>query len=58
MQLLGMPQIRELLPVSKTTIYTLIKRKGFPPPVKILSRTLWRRDLVEQWIRQQAGEVA
>jgi predicted DNA-binding transcriptional regulator AlpA len=57
-QLLTTTQIRELLPVSRSTIYILIRTQGFPPPVKILRRSLWRRDLVESWIRQQAGVVA
>jgi len=54
-KLISTEQIQHLLPVSRTTIYTLIRKREFPPPVKIGRRSLWRLDLVESWIRQQAG---
>lgn len=58
MVMLNIDQTKALLKVSRTTIYVLMKRKKFPRPVKILSRSLWRRDQVESWIRRQAGAKA
>lgn len=51
MQLLTMRQLLARVPVSRGTIYNLIKDEGFPKPVKIGSRSLWRADAVDAWAK-------
>lgn len=46
---------RTLGGVSAATIYNLIKRDGFPSPVKIGARSFWPYGEVDDWRRAQAN---
>ncbi|MBU2644461.1 AlpA family phage regulatory protein [bacterium] len=54
-----MKELRQLLPVSKVTIYNLMRERGFPKQIK-LSPTLvvWRESEVREWIEAQAVDEA
>jgi len=56
---LRMKELRQLLPVSKVTIYNLMRERGFPKQIK-LSPTLvvWRESEVREWIEAQAVDEA
>ncbi len=38
-------------PMSRTTLYRLIQRGDFPPPVKFGSRSYWKSDEIEDAIQ-------
>lgn len=57
MTLLDMARVRELVPVSRRTIYALIETDGFPPGRKIRgrgNRRLWPEAEVRAWIERQS----
>lgn len=54
MQVLRMPQVRELTGLPRSTLYLYVKRSQFPKPVKLGVRTVgWIKEEVEQWLRQR-----
>jgi prophage regulatory protein len=51
---LRQPQVLQLVPISKSTLWRRIKAKTFPQPVKLSVRvTAWRAEDVLGWIAQQ-----
>lgn len=52
LRFLRMEQVQELFPVSRMTIYRLIKDGKFPAPRKLGGRSVWRyakvRDFVDR----------
>lgn len=47
--------ILDLIPISRSHVWEMIKRKEFPSPVKLSRRiSAWRLDEVEAWIRNRA----
>ena len=54
-KLLTLPEVAEALRCSRAQVYTLIKRDGFPRPVKIGQRnSTWLASEVQEWIEAQA----
>jgi predicted DNA-binding transcriptional regulator AlpA len=52
--LLTIGEVRERVPVSRPTIYALIKRAAFPKPRKLPGKgnvSWWEREAVEAWAR-------
>ncbi len=55
-ELLTAPEVAKILRCSKAQVYVLIRRDGFPSPLKVGQRSsLWLRSEVEGWIEQQAA---
>lgn len=54
-QLLRRPQVLALAGFKTTTLYELIKRGEFPPPVRIGNTAMvaWPADDVTNWIKEQ-----
>lgn len=52
-KLLGDVEAASTVGVSVATIWRLTRIGGFPKPIKIGFRTLWRSDEVEDWIKQE-----
>jgi len=51
--LLKLSDVIELTSLSKSTIYRLVKRGEFPPPLKIGDQcSRWRREDLKQWTAQ------
>jgi prophage regulatory protein len=51
---LRQPQVLQLVPISKSTLWRRIEAKTFPKPVKLSVRvTAWRAEDVYSWIAQQ-----
>lgn len=46
----------EVLGISRQAMYVLIHQEGFPT-LKVGSRRLISRELLAQWVREQAGGV-
>jgi predicted DNA-binding transcriptional regulator AlpA len=49
-RLLGLPELRSLVPLSKSKLYDLIARSRFPRPVKVDRSAFWRLSEVEAWM--------
>lgn len=46
--------VRELLKISHSTLYALIKRKDFPPPLHLSVRAIgWRKRDIERWLQDR-----
>ena len=56
--LIRLPQVKHLVPLSRSSIYAAVKDKTFPSPVRIGVRAVaWRQSEVEDWLaaRPYAG---
>lgn len=50
-QLLRLPQVRQIVPYSRSEIYRLISLRQFPQPIKIGARSVaWDSELIQDWI--------
>ena len=54
-KLLTLPELVDVLKCSKSTVYVLIRREGFPVPFKVGRNNCWIADEVEEWLAQQAA---
>jgi predicted DNA-binding transcriptional regulator AlpA len=48
-------QVREILPVSRSTLWRWCRSGIFPKPVMLNNSKFWRSDLVAAWVDQQRG---
>lgn len=49
-----LPQVREVVPYSRSEIYRLISLGQFPKPIPIGARAVaWDMDEVQSWIRER-----
>lgn len=53
MQLYSLAQLLKIVPVSRMTIYRLIKKKEFPKPVKVGNRNLWKSTTIDTWLKNK-----
>ena len=50
-RILRLPQVTEVTQLSRSTLYALVKKGGFPPPVKLASRASgWIESDILDWI--------
>lgn len=50
-RILRLPELRQKLGLSRTSIYELIKSAGFPRQIKLTTRASgWRLSAVERWL--------
>lgn len=50
-QLLRRVHVEEITGLKRSTIYAMVKRGEFPPPVKITTKAVgWKSDEIFQWI--------
>lgn len=53
--LMRCPEVLDLVPLSKSTLYLMIQQGSFPAPVKLGRRAVaWRLADVEAWIKCRA----
>ncbi len=53
-QLLRLPQVRQIVPYSRSEIYRLVGLRQFPQPIKIGARSVaWLADDIEAWIESR-----
>lgn len=53
-RLLKLPQVRERVALSTSTIYDLMLRGEFPRPVKVGERAVaWPSSAIQNWIEQR-----
>jgi predicted DNA-binding transcriptional regulator AlpA len=59
MQVLRIGTLAKKLGVHRSTVYRVIDRPGFPPPVFVLGTTKgWLEHEVEEWLQQQRKPAA
>ena len=56
-QLLTVASVLERLAISRTTLWALETRGGFPPRIKLGRSVRFRASDVDRWIAAQAGET-
>lgn len=55
LRLFNVGTLIELLSISRSTLYRLMKADGFPRPVSLGSRNLWRGDDVKRWLDMRSS---
>ena len=56
LKLLNEEQLREVLQLSRSSVYRLLRCGALPKPVRVGLRTRrWNLNDVEQWLRERAG---
>ncbi len=54
---ISQPQVQEIIPYSRSTIYSLIAAGDFPAPVKLGPRaSAWVKSEVEAWAESRIAE--
>lgn len=54
--LLRMPELTKKLGVSRSSVYKMIKERGFPPPVKLGRIAAWRLSDVAAYLNEDAPD--
>jgi len=53
-RLFRLPNVREVVGLSRSEIYRLIALKQFPSPIPLSGRTVaWPSDVIQDWVRQR-----
>jgi len=56
--LVGIPEIAELLDVSRQYAHRLADREDFPEPeVELASGRVWKREAIERWARANGRDI-
>lgn len=55
LRMLRIDQVLELFPISKVSLYRLIREKKFPAPEKIGGTSVWASEDLREW-RQQSRQ--
>lgn len=58
LRMLRIEQVTDLFPVSRVTLYRLIKTGDFPEPVKMGRTSLWRCSELKRWIEANRKPVS
>lgn len=51
LRMLRIEQVLELFPISRVSLYRLIREKKFPPPEKLGGVSLWSNEDLRAWRR-------
>ncbi len=54
--LMRIPQILEIMPISRATFCSMVKNGEFPKPIKIGRSSLWTQEQVQAYIRERISE--
>lgn len=49
-RLLNIDQVREFIPVARSTIYDQVAKGALPKPIKLGKRSLWRESDIQAYI--------
>lgn len=50
MRFLRIDEVLVVVPVSKATLYRMIKRKEFPPPCRVGGSSMWPSTDLREWV--------
>ncbi len=53
--LIRIPQILEMLPISKSKFWLMVQKGEFPKPIKIGRSSFWMIEQVQDFIRGKVG---
>ena len=54
--LMRIPQILEVMPISKSKFWLMVQKGEFPKPIKIGRSSFWTIDQVQTFIRERTRE--
>jgi prophage regulatory protein len=54
--LMRIPQILEIMPISRATFCSMVKNGEFPKPIKIGRSSLWTQEQVQAYMRKKISE--
>jgi prophage regulatory protein len=54
--LIRIPQILEMLPISKSKFWLMVQKGEFPKPIKIGRSSFWTIEQVQDFIRRKVGK--
>lgn len=54
--LMRIPQILEVMPVSKSKFWLMVQKGEFPKPIKIGRSSFWTIEQVQAFIRERSGQ--
>ena len=54
--LMRIPQILDIIPISRATFCSMVKNGEFPKPIKIGRSSLWTQEQVQAYIRERISE--
>jgi prophage regulatory protein len=53
-RVIGQKELLQKLPISRTTLWRLIRAKKFPPPLQLSANRIgWFEDEVDRWLESQ-----
>jgi predicted DNA-binding transcriptional regulator AlpA len=53
LDLVGVPEIAEILGVSRPSVWRYVRRNDFPDPdAQVSGKRLWKRSAVERWAKK------
>jgi predicted DNA-binding transcriptional regulator AlpA len=55
-ELLTRPEVEALIKFKRSTIYTKIKKDGFPDSITLGGRAVWRKSAVMAWVEEKAAQ--
>ena len=54
--LMRIPQILEVMPISKSKFWLMVQKGEFPKPIKIGRSSFWTIEQVQAFIRERSGQ--
>ncbi|QWD91645.1 AlpA family transcriptional regulator [Polynucleobacter sp. MWH-Braz-FAM2G] len=54
--LMRIPQILEVMPVSKSKFWLMVQKGEFPKPTKIGRSSFWTIEQVQNYLRERTGQ--
>src|SRR5690606_11994103 len=52
-RLIGKPEVQALLSISERTLENLVRRRRFPPPLRLGKTVRWAEPVVQSWLQLQ-----
>ena len=53
MELVGKKDVTSWLGISERTLEQMVRRRQFPPPLRLGKTARWARDVVDAWLQAQ-----
>lgn len=50
LRLLRIEQVLDLIPISRNTLYRMVKANEFPPPYKFRANSCWSNEEIRDWL--------
>lgn len=47
--------LKNHIPISRTTLWRMVKDGQFPAPIKLRGSTAWKEDDVKSWLEKQGA---